>query len=283
MVARCQGAEVVLTNKALLDARTLKDLPALRYVGVTATGVNPVDVAQCSAQGIAVTNVPAYSAPSVAQMVVAMVLHFATGVAAQDARVKAGDWARSPDFCLYTRPMVELAGKVAVIVGWGAIGRAAGHALEALGMEVVAAQVPGTPPRPDRMALAAALPRAQVVSLHCPLTEQTLRMVDAAFLAALRPGAWLVNTARGGLVAEAALLSALREGRLGGVALDVLGQEPPPVDHPLLDPAAPFRDRVLVTPHIAWGTDEARKRLVDESIANVQAWVRGERRNRVES
>jgi glycerate dehydrogenase len=142
--------------------------------------------------------------------------------------------------------------------------------------------VPGRPARTDRVPLEEALPRAQLVTLHCPLTDATRWMVDRRFLAALPPGALLINTARGGLVDEEALREALLQGRLGGAGLDVLDREPPLSDHPLLDPGAPFAGRLIVTPHLAWATVEARARLVAESIANVEAWLRGERRNRVE-
>jgi glycerate dehydrogenase len=283
VVVRCTGASVVLTNKVVFDAATLDALPQLRYLGVTATGVNVVDLPACARRGIAVTNVPNYSTASVAQLVVALVLHFSQHVADLDARVKAGEWAGSSDFTLGVEGMTELAGKQAVIVGYGAIGQAVGRALAALGMEVVSAQVPGTTARADRQPLFPALARADVVSLHCPLTEATRGMVNAQFLAALKPTAILVNTARGPLVDEAALLATLRAGRLRGVALDVLSQEPPPLDHPLLHRTAPFANRVLVTPHIAWATEEARQRLVNESIRNVEAWLQGEVRNRVDA
>jgi glycerate dehydrogenase len=282
VVPRCANASVVLTNKVVFNNATLGALPRLRYLGVTATGINVVDPVTCAHRGIAVTNVPNYSTASVAQLVVAMVLHFLQRVAAHDARVKAGEWARSPDFTLRVEPMTELAGKVAVIVGYGAIGQSVGRVFSALGMEVVPAQVPGTPARADRPPLLDALPRADVVTLHCPLTDATRGMVNAQFLGALKPTALLVNTSRGPLVDEGALLAALQAGQLGGVALDVLSQEPPPRSHPLLDPAASFAPRILVTPHIAWATQEARSRLVTESIRNVEAWLNGERRNRVE-
>ena len=281
VIARCRDAEVVLTNKVVLDAGVVGALPHLRYVGITATGVNVVDVQACTDRGVVVTNVPAYSSASVAQLVVSFVLHFAQRVAQQSAGVKAGDWARAPDFCWHSVRMMELAGKRAAIVGHGGAGRVVAAGLRGLGMEAVAAQVPGRPARSDRVPLREALESSQVVTLHCPLSPSTERMVNAEFLGAMREGAWLINTARGGLVDEGALLDALRQGRLGGVALDVLTQEPPAREHPLLDPTAAFADRVVVTPHIAWATEESRLRLVAEAIENTMAWARGKRRNRV--
>jgi glycerate dehydrogenase len=282
LLERAAGAEVLITNKVVLDADTLARLPALRYIGVCATGTNIVDVAAARQRGIAVTNVPGYGPESVAQAVFAAILHFAHDVAGHDAAVKAGDWARSPDFCFFRKPLFELAGKRLVLLGLGGIGQTVARIGRGFGMEVVAAAVPGSPTRADRVDLAQALARADLVSLHCPLTPATSRLVDAAFLERLPAHAILINTARGGLIDEPALLASLRAGHLRGVALDVLTQEPPPADHPLTDPRAPFADRVLVTPHMAWGTAEARTRLRAVVADNLAAFQRGERRNRVD-
>jgi glycerate dehydrogenase len=282
LLERAAGAEVLITNKVVLDGDTLARLPALRYIGVCATGTNIVDVDAARQRGIAVTNVPGYGPESVAQAVFAAILHFAHDVAAHDAAVKAGDWARSPDFSFFRKPLFELAGKRLVLLGLGAIGQAVARIGRGFAMDVVAAAVPGSPTSADRVDLAQALPRADLVSLHCPLTPATTRLVDAAFLAQLPAHAILINTARGGLIDEPALLASLRAGHLRGVALDVLAKEPPPADHPLTDPRAPFADRVLVTPHMAWGTAEARARLRAKVADNLAAFQRGERRNRVD-
>jgi glycerate dehydrogenase len=282
LLERAAGAEALITNKVVLDGDTLARLPALRYIGVCATGTNIVDVAAARQRGIAVTNVPGYGPESVAQAVFAAILHFAHDVAGHDAAVKAGDWARSPDFCFFRKPLFELAGKRLVLLGLGGIGQTVARIGRGFAMDVVAAAVPGSPTRADRVDLAQALPRADLVSLHCPLTPATTRLVDAAFLALLPAHAILINTARGGLIDEPALLASLRAGHLRGVALDVLTQEPPPADHPLTDPRAPFADRVLVTPHMAWGTAEARTRLRAVVADNLAAFQRGERRNRVD-
>ncbi|MFN0061442.1 MAG: D-2-hydroxyacid dehydrogenase [Myxococcaceae bacterium] len=281
VVQKCQDADAVLTNKVLFDAAVLSHLPKLRYLGVTATGTNVVDLPEAARRGIVITNVPSYTHTSVAQMVLALVLHFTQGVSIHSQRVKAGDWARAKDFCFLVQPIHELAGKRALILGLGTIGQAVSRGFEALGMQVLAATVPGSAPKAGRVSLETALPDADVVTLHCPLTAATREMVDAGFLARMKPGAILINTARGGLVDENALVATLKSGRLLGVGLDVLSVEPPKPHHPLLDPNASYADRVVVTPHIAWATDQARGRLVSESVANVLAWARGEARNQV--
>ena len=279
---RAAGAVAALTNKVPFSANAFARLPDLRYVGVLATGTNIVDLPAARAAGVAVTNVPSYAAASVAQHVLALVLHFSQDVAGHAAAVKAGRWAASPDFCFFTTQMFELAGKTLVLVGSGAIGGAVARIAEAFGMRVVRAAVPGSPTPAGRVALAEALPVADVVSLHCPLTDATRGMVDARFLAAMKPGAILINTARGALIDEAALLAALAAGRLGGVGLDVLAVEPPPADHPLTDGRAPWAGRVVVTPHIGWGAIEARRRLAAEATENLRAFLAGARRNRVD-
>jgi len=284
VVARCAGATAALTNKVPFGADDFAALPALRYVGVLATGTNVVDLAAARAAGVAVTNVPSYAAASVAQHVLALVLHFSQDVAGHAAAVKAGRWAASPDFCFFTTQMFELAGKTLVLVGSGAIGGAVARIAEAFGMRVVRAAVPGSPARAgvERVPLAEALPTADVVSLHCPLTDATRGLVDARFLAAMKPGSILINTARGPLIDEPALIAALAAGRLGGVGLDVLAVEPPPADHPLTDPRAPWAARVVVTPHIGWGAIEARRRLAAIAAENLRAFVAGQRTNRVD-
>ena len=280
VAARATGATALITNKAVLDSELIPALPELKYIGVSATGTNIVDLAAARARGVAVTNVPGYSTESVAQLVFACLLHFAVDVAGHDAAVKAGAWAASADFCFTLRPLTELRGKTLVIIGQGAIGGAVARIGRGFGMNVIAAAVPGRPTA-ERVPLAEALPQADFVTLHCPLTSHTDRLVDPRFLAQLRPGALLINTSRGGLVDNAALVQALAAGRLGGVALDVLSREPPPADHPLTNPAAPWASRVVVTPHLAWATVEARARLRREVAENLAAFLRGEARNRV--
>jgi glycerate dehydrogenase len=282
VVARCAGARAALTNKVPIGAAAFAALPELRYVGVLATGTNVVDLDAARAAGVAVTNVPGYAAASVAELVFALVLHLTRDVAGHAAAVARGGWAAQPDFSFFVTPQAELAGKTLVIIGAGAIGGAVARIGAAFGMRVVCAAVPGSPSRAGRAPLAEALAAGDVVSLHCPLTEATRGLVNAAFLDAMKPGALLINTGRGALVNEPDLVAALASGRLGGAGLDVLAEEPPPAAHPLTDPRAPWAARVVVTPHIGWGTLEARRRLAAEATENLGAFVRGEARNRVD-
>jgi glycerate dehydrogenase len=279
--ALCRDADLLITNKTVLTGALIGSLSRLRYIGVCATGTNTVDLEAARARGIAVTNVPGYAAESVAQHAFALLLQLTLDVAGHSAAVKAGRWAACPDFCFCLHPLTELSGKTLVVVGLGGIGRAVARIAGGFGMNVLAAAVPGSPSREPRLPLAQALAAADVVTLHCPLTPETRGLVDARFLAQLKPGAILINTSRGPLIDDADLIAALAEGRLGGVGLDVLAGEPPPADHPLTDPRAPWAGRVLVTPHNAWATVEARARLRREVAANAAAFLRGERRNRV--
>jgi len=282
---RCAGAQAILTNKVVVDGALLAALPDLRYVGVTATGTNVVDLEAARAHGIAVTNVPAYAGESVAGLVFALILHFYYDVAGHASDVAAGGWARCPDFSFFRKPLHELCGKTLVVVGSGHIGGAVARVATGFAMNVVRAAVPraaGTETvRADRVPLAQALPVADVVTLHCPLTEATRGLAGAAFFAALKPGALLINTGRGALVDEPALLAALASGRLAGAGLDVLSVEPPPADHPLTDPRAPWASRLVVTPHIGWGALESRRRLEAIVAENLASFLDGGRLNRV--
>ena len=271
--------ELAALGELVVHAQTEPQEIAARCAGALAVFSNKL----ARAAGLAVTNVPGYATESVAELVFALILHFSHDVAGHNAAVKVGVWAASSDFCFFRQPLIELAGKTLVVVGAGAIGGAVARIGEAFGMEVVRAAVPGAPVRPGapRTPLAEAWPRADFISLHCPLTEATRGLVSADFLAALKPGAFLINTGRGGLVDEAALIAALTGGRLGGAGLDVLSVEPPPPNHPLTDPRAPWAGRVVVTPHIGWGTVEARRRLLTETALNLKAFLAGQRRNRI--
>jgi glycerate dehydrogenase len=282
LLRRAERAEALLTNKVLLDGETIAKLPALKYIGIVATGTNAVDLAACAARGIAVTNVPGYSTMSVAQLVFALILHMTNDVAGHDRRVREGAWAASPDFMFCLGPLTELAGKTLTVVGMGAIGRAVAAIAEAFGMRTLAAAVPGSPST-GRVPLLLALDESDYVTLHCPLTPATHHFVNDEFLGAMKRSAVLINTSRGALVDEEALLRALSAGAIGGAALDVLEREPPRKDHPLLDPHAPFAHRIVVTPHLGWATGEARARLVTTVIENLAAFLRGERKNRVEA
>jgi len=278
-VERAAGAQALLTNKVVLGAAELAALPELRYIGVLATGYNVVDTAAAGARGIVVTNVPAYSTPSVAQHVLALLLELTRGAGRHAALVRAGRWSAAPDFCFWEGPQVELAGLTIGLVGFGAIGQAVARIALAFGMRVL---VQTRRPDPTAWPEVAFVDRdqlfstADVVSLHCPLSEETRAMVNAARLAQMKPTAYLINTGRGPLVDEAALAAALHSGQIAGAGLDVLSQEPPPATNPLL--AAP---NCVITPHLAWATAAARQRLMDVAIDNVRAFLAGRAQNRV--
>jgi glycerate dehydrogenase len=276
---RIAGAQVAVTNKVLLDRAALAAAPDLRLVCLTATGTNNVDLAAARELGIAVANVTAYATAAVVQHVFALILAHATRLIDYRAAVAAGAWSTSPQFCLLDFPIFELAGKTLGIVGYGELGRAVARVARAFGMDVLIAQRPGGPPQDGRLPLAELLPRVDVLSLHCPLTDNTRDLMGAVELALMRPTALLVNTARGGLVDGEALAAALRARTIGGAALDVLSVEPPPPGHPLLAPAIP---NLILTPHTAWASREARQRVLDEVARNIDAFAAGERRNRVE-
>lgn len=274
-VARAAGATVALTNKTVLGAAEIAALPDLRYIGVLATGYNVVDIPAARAAGIVVTNVPAYSTASVAQTVFAFILEFCQQVALHAASVRAGDWTRSIDFAYWKTPLVELAGKTLGLVGLGAIGQAVARLGQAFGMRVVAAvRTPREMPGIEFLPLDEVFRQADFLSLHCPLTPETKHLVNAERLALMKPTAHLINTSRGSVVDAQALAEALNAGRLAGAGVDVLDVEPPPATDPLL-----AARNCLVTPHLAWATQEARSRLLATAVANVKAFLAGKPQN----
>ena len=273
IVERARGAEVVLVNKAILDADSLGRLPSLRGVSVLATGVNSVDLPTATARGIPVCNVPSYSTASVVQHTLALLLELCHRVALHDDSVHAGDWQRSADFCYWKAPLLELEGKQLGVIGYGAIGRRVGDAARALGMRVCAAQLSPSKRAEDdvpRLPLSELFRSSDVISLHCPLTSETRQLVSAELLALVKPSAFLINTARGGLIDESALSAALDSGALAGAALDVLSSEPPNADNPLLGAR-----NCVITPHVAWTSLAARQRLLAVSVDNVRAILNG--------
>jgi glycerate dehydrogenase len=273
VVARAQGAEIVLTNKTVLSAEAIAALPRLELICVLATGYNVVDVAAARARGIPVCNVPEYSTPNVAQAVFALLLELTNRTGHHDATVHAGRWVACPDFCYWDGDLVELAGLTFGIVGYGRIGRAVGQVARALGMNVIFYR--RTPDGdPAAVDLDTLFRTSDVVSLHCPLTPDTKDLVNARRIETMKPTAFLLNTARGALVNEADLAAALHAGRIAGAGLDVLSVEPPSADNPLL--SAP---RCVITPHIAWATRDARRRLLDTTAGNVAAFLAGSPRN----
>lgn len=280
VIERIADADIVVTNKVVLDADRLAAAPALKLICLTATGYNNIDVATAGARGIAVSNVVAYATDSVAQHVFALILAHHTRLFAYAADVRAGVWSRSSQFCLLGHPVRELNGMTLGIVGFGELGQGVARIAEAFGMRVMVAQRPGDagPPGPGRHALADVLREADVITLHVPLLDNTRHLIDAAALAAMKPTALLINTARGAVVDNRALADALRAGTIGGAGIDVLDVEPPPPDHPLLADDIP---NLIVTPHSAWAGHQARQNVVDETAANIRAFLAGERRNRI--
>lgn len=268
LAARLAGADVILTNKTRLSAELLEQTPGLRGIAVLATGHDVVDGAAARRLGIPVCNVPEYGTASVAQAVFALLLELTNHTGSLAAGVRDGRWSACPDFCYWDQPLLELAGLRFGVVGHGRIGAAVARIARAFGMEVLSHR---RSPGPEDVDLDTLLAASDVVSLHCPLTPQTRELINAERLARMKPGAFLINTGRGPLIDEAALVAELTSGHLGGAALDVLSVEPPAADHPLL--RAP---NCLITPHVAWASRAARARLIEATAANVAALLRGE-------
>ena len=275
---RLTEAQVVVSNKTVLDREILSLAPDLKLICVAATGTNNVDLDAARDHGIAVTNVTGYATPSVVQHVFMLILALSTWLEAYRAAVARGDWQRAPAFCLLDYPVRELSGLVLGVVGFGELGQGVARVGEAFGMDVLVAQRPGGAPRKGRVPLDELLQRADVVSLHVPLADNTRNLIGEREFGLMKPDALLINTARGGIVDEQALAVALREGRVGGAGVDVLAAEPPREGNVLLDPSLP---NLIVTPHVAWASRASRQRLLDEVAANIRAFAGGSTRNRV--
>lgn len=278
VLERATGADVVITNKTVLNAGTLAALPDLRYVGLLSTGTNVVDLAAASERNVTVTNVPGYSTPGVAQSVFALLLELTNRTGHHSDEVRKGRWAASPDFCWWDGNLIELEGLTLGIVGYGAIGRRVAAIGQAFGMQVIAnsrSKPAGTHEGDVAFrSIDEVFAASDVVSLHCPLTPETDGLINAQKLASMKTTSFLINTARGGLVVEADLASALNAGQIAGAGLDVLSQEPPPASNPLLTAS-----NCVITPHIAWATRNARQRLIHEVAANLRGFLEGQRRN----
>ena len=280
LMERAKDAEVLLTNKTVLDAAAIHALPALRYIGVLATGYNIVDIDAARQRGIVVTNIPAYSTDSVAQMVFAHLLNISLRVEHHAEAVRQGRWAACKDFCFWDTPLVELSGKTMGIVGLGHTGMRTARIAQAFGMKVEAWTSKSSLQLPPDIRKAESLEQlfaqADVLSLHCPLTKDTQGLVNARRLSLMKPTAILVNTSRGPVVDEQALADVLNAGRIYAAGLDVLSSEPPRADNPLLRARNCF-----ITPHIAWASTEARQRLMRIAVDNLHAWLDGKPVNNV--
>ena len=276
-VERCRGAVAVLTNKVVLSADVIAQLPELKYIGVLATGYNVVDLEAARQQGIVVTNIPAYSTMSVAQMVFAHILNVTMHVDHYAVGNRNGRWSRSEDFCWMDTPVVELSGKILGIVGLGNIGSAVARIANAFGMEVMAVTSKEQPLLPNyikKVTKDELFHTSDFISLHCPLTESTRGLICRESIAMMKPGVVIINTGRGPLVNEQDMAEALQQGRVGAFCADVLAQEPPAANHPLSG-----SPRAYITPHIAWASREARMRLIHIAAANLEAFLNGKPQN----
>ena len=277
VIARAKDADMVLTNKVVLKGETLAQLPQLKYIGILATGYNIIDVDETRARGIVVANVPAYSTDSVAQMTFAHVLNITNRIEHYADQNRKGQWSEAADFCYWDTPLSELAGKTFGIVGLGNIGQKVARIALNFGMRVIAftsKRAEELPEGVEKANLEELLMQSDVLSLHCPLTENTREMINRQSLAKMKRGAILVNTGRGPLVNEADVAEALAEGRLAGYGSDVMSSEPPKGDNPLLK-----QPNAFITPHIAWATAEARGRLMATAIENAKAFIAGKPQN----
>ena len=274
VIARIGDAAVILTNKTVISADVMAACPNLRYIGVLATGYNVVDVAEAKKRGIVVTNVPAYSTPTVAQFTMALLLEIALHVGHHSRVVHEGKWSACRDFAFWDYPLMELKGKTFGIVGYGSIGKAVAKLAEAFGMKVLAYSRHGA--EDYHTELDELYAKSDVVSLHCPLTAENAGMINASTLAKMKDGVILLNTARGGLINESDLRAALLSGKVYAAASDVVSAEPIPADNPLL--GVP---NMIITPHIAWAALEARQRLMDVATDNVRQYLAGKTQNNV--
>jgi glycerate dehydrogenase len=281
LLARAQDADIVITNKLSLSAETIAGLPKLKFIAVTATGYDIVNIEAARRRGIPVSNVPVYGTATVAQFTWALILELCHHVGRHAASVSAGEWTKCKDFCYWLTPQVELAGQQLGLVGYGRIARQVGAIGGAFGMQVSACGRPGTPPPKktssvDWLSKERLFAESDIVSLHCPLTSETKHMVNRSVLARMRRKAFLINTSRGGLVDEHDLAEALRAGQIAGAAVDVVSAEPIQADNPLL--TAP---NCLITPHMAWTTLAARRRVMQTTADNIAAFLAGKPQNDV--
>jgi glycerate dehydrogenase len=272
--ARLADADIAVSNKVRIDKALIAALPKLKYIAVTATGFDVIDIAAAKERGIPVSNVPEYGTRSVAQAVFSLILELANNAGAHAQSVRDGGWQKCPDFCYTVAPTVELAGRTLGIVGYGRIGGMAAEIGKALGMEIIVnTRTKRDMPYPwvdvDEL-----FRRADVISLHCPLTPQNEKMVNAERLATMKPTAWIINTARGKLIDEPALADALNKGRIGGAGLDVISAEPPAAGNVLIG-----AKNCIITPHVAWATHAARSRLMGVTVENIKAFQAGKPAN----
>jgi glycerate dehydrogenase len=268
---RINGAELIILNKVPISRQHLLATPSVRLISIVATGTDVIDLQAASELGVTVCNCQAYGTDSVVQHVFAMILALHTNLLSYHSAVGTGRWQTARQFCFLDFPIIELKGKTLGIVGYGTLGRAIADIARAFGLKIMVARRPGNPPD-DRPTLMEMLPEIDILTLHCPLTDHTRNLIDRNAIALMKPTAFLINAARGGIVDEVALAEALRSGRIAGAAIDVLSSEPPRGGNPLLDPQLP---NLIVTPHIAWASREARQQIIDQTTENIHAFKTG--------
>lgn len=273
LLERVQHADVIISNKVIVDAATIQQCPNLKLILISATGTNNIDLIQARAQGIVVCNCQGYGTSAVAQHTLTLMLALATSLLQYDRAVQQGQWNKSPIFCLLDFPIVELEGKTLGILGYGELGQAVAKLAEAFGMNVLVGSLPNRPSDSSRIPFTELLAQVDFLSLHCPLTEDTRDLIDAKAFDAMKPSAFLINCARGGIVNEAALADALIQGKIAGAATDVLTVEPPKEGNVLLDQHIP---NLIITPHSAWGSVDARQRIVQQIVENAEAFKAGQ-------
>jgi glycerate dehydrogenase len=282
VVERLAGAEIAITNKVPIDAAALAALPALKMIAISATGTNNVDLDACRARGIVVSNIRGYAEHTVPEHVMALLLALSRNLIAWRETLQAGAWQRAEQFCLFDHPIRDLHGATLGLIGSGTLGNGVARLAEAFGMRVLRAEhKQATAVRPGYTAFAEVLATADAISLHCPLMAETTGLIGEPELRAMKRSALLINTARGGIVDEAALIRALKEGWIAGAGFDVVTVEPPPPGHQLLDPALLALPNFLLTPHVAWSSRPAMQTLADQLIANIEAFAAGTPQNRV--
>lgn len=282
VVARLAGADIAIINKVAIDAAAVDALPELKMIAVMATGTNSVDLDACRARGIVVANIQGYAEHTVPEHVMALLLALSRNLIAWRETLLAGSWQRAEQFCLFDHPIRDLHGATLGLIGSGALGNGVARLAEAFGMRVLRAEHKGAAVvRPGYTAFAEVLAAADALSLHCPLTAETQNLIGEPELRAMKRSALLINTARGGIVDEAALIRALKEGWIAGAGFDVITAEPPPLGHPMLDPALLALPNFLLTPHVAWSSRPAMQTLADQLIDNIEAFVAGAPKNRV--
>ena len=280
LVERLRGATIAIVNKVPLPAAAVDALPALKMIAVAATGTNIVDLDACRRRGIVVSNIRGYAAHTVPEHVFSLLLALSRNLFAWRETVRAGRWQQSDQFCLFDHPIRDLHGATLGVIGSGSLGSGVVRLAEAFGMRVLRAEHRAAAVvRPGYTAFAEVLAAADAISLHCPLNDETRGLIGEAELQAMKPTAMLINTARGGIVEEAALIRALREGWIAGAGFDVITAEPPPAGHPMVDPALLTLPNFLLTPHVAWASLPAMQALADQLIDNIEAFVAGNPRN----